>query len=674
MPVESKRRLWSGLRRARAAILLALAPGLVGVGLILWPPAEGLERAGLDILFQWRGARPAPPGVCVVAIDDESYRVFEADRKATWPRGLHAQLIRTLARAGVKAVAFDVEFVDPGDPEQDEELRSALADTGIVVIAAGVELVEDALFNEARQIEPWEPFAKAAAAVAEANLPTDRDGVIRSAWLAPNGRPGLALAAYEIATGDRSHREAESRFIDYYGSARIGIKTVSVYQALDPDRYLPHGFFKGKIAFVGLSNPTASGPAPKDAFRTPFTGGRGETTYGVEIHATIAANLLDGHRFELLHPGLEMGMLVLLPIVALLVFVWLDPRLGAITLPVLAALPWGAAYLAFTRESLWVPAVIPSAIQLPLAYTVSVIWYYLTTVRERERVKRAFSFYLSPDAARQIAEDPSALNLGGEEIVATAMFTDIVGFTTVAESMTAQETAAMLNRYFSEATGHVFATGGTLVKYIGDAVFAIWGAPVRLTDHAARACRTALALARMDAERGISGDVAKRLRTRIGVHTGRMLVGNLGSAQRFDYTAIGDAVNLASRIEGLNKMFGTGAIVSGEAFAAAGDGFVARRIGRVRVVGRHEPVALFELVAAPGETLPASRPDLETFAAALAEFERGAFDRAAAGFREVVARRDGGDGPSSYYLRLCERLQQEGVEPGWSGVIVAESK
>ncbi len=675
MARPSRRRIWSGLRRARAAILLALAPGLVGVALIRWPPAEGLERAGLDLLFQWRGARPAPRGVCVVAIDDESYRVFDADRKQSWPRALHAQLLRSLARAGAKAVAFDVEFVDPGDPEQDEALRSALADTRIAVIGSSVEQVEDSLFNEARQIEPWEPFAKAAAAVAEVNLPTDRDGVIRSAWLAPNGRPGLALAAYEVATGDRSLRESGSRFIDYYGPARIGIKTVSFYQALDPEQYLPRDFFKGKIVFVGLSNPTAAGPAPKDAYRTPFTGGRGETTYGVEIHATVAANLLDGRRFDLLPPALEMGMLVLLPIAALLVFVWLDPRLGAVALLALAAVPWTVAYPAFTRMNLWVPAVIPSAIQLPLAYTVSVIWYYLTTVRERERVKRAFALYLSPDAARQIAEDPSALNLGGEEIVATAMFTDIVGFTTVAESMTAEETAAMLNRYFSEATRHVFATGGTLVKYIGDAVFAIWGAPVRVANHAERACRTALALARMDAERGLADDPARRLRTRIGVHTGPMLVGNLGSSQRFDYTAIGDAVNLASRIEGLNKLFGTGAIVSGEALAAAGAGFVARRIGRVRVVGRSEPVALFELVAAPEEeSAGAHRPDLAAFEAALAAFERGAFDRAADGFRDVLVRRGGSDGPSSYYLRLCERLASEGVEPGWSGVVVADRK
>ncbi len=665
---------WSGLRRARAAILLALVPGLLGAALIRWPPAEGLERAGLDLLFKWRGPLPPPRGVAVVAIDDESYRVLGVDQKGAWPRGLHARLIRALAGAGARAVAFDVLFVDPGDPEQDEALRSAMAETRRVVIGANVELVEDALYKEARQVEPWEPFAKAAAAVGEVNLPADRDGVIRSAWLAPEGRPGLALAAYEVATGDLSHRAEGSRFIDYYGPARIGMKTVSVYQALEPDRYLPRDFFKGRIVFVGLSNPAAPGPTPKDAFLTPFTGGRGETTYGVEIHATIAGNLLEGRRFDLLAPGLEMALLLLLPIAALLIFVWLDPRLGAGALVLLAALLWAVAYAAFTRMNLWIPAVIPSAIQLPLAYTVSVVWYYLTTVRERERIKRAFSFYLSPESARQVAEDPSALHLGGEEIVATAMFTDIEGFTTVAESMTAEQTAAMLNRYFSEATGHVFATGGTLVKYVGDAVFAIWGAPLRVTDHASRACGAALALARMDAQGGGSGDPARRLRTRIGVHTGVMLVGNLGSSQRFDYTAIGDAVNLASRIEGLNKMFRTSAIVSGDTLAAAGDGFVARRLGRVRVVGRQEPIALHELVAESGDATITRPAGLAEFEAALVEFERGAFASAAARFRQVLALRGGRDGPSTYYLRLCERLEQEGAGPDWNGVVVAETK
>lgn len=662
------------LRRVRVALLLALIPAIAGLALIRWAPAAGLERSGLDFLFQARGLRPVPRGVCVVAIDGDSYSALDLDPKQPWPRGLHAELIRKLAREGAKAVVFDVLFEAEGDPEQDEALRAAMAETGIVVIGATVEQIEDPLFAKAKFVEPWAPFADAAAAVGEVNLPADRDGVIRSAWLAPGGRPGLALAAYEVATSARPSEEKDARLIDYYGPARAGVKTVSLYQALDPDQYLPHGFFRDRIVFVGLSEPAASGPAPKDAFRTPFTGARGETTYGVEIHATIAANLLDGSRIDLLPPWLETALFVLLSILALLVFVWLDPRYGAGALLVLAALAWLTAHVAFTRRGYWLPAVIPSAIQLPLAYVASLIWYYLTTVRARDRVKRAFAFYLSPDAVRQVSENPSALNLGGEELVATAMFTDIAGFTTVAESMTAHDTAAMLNRYFSEATEHVFETGGTLVKYIGDAVFAIWGAPVRVQDHAARACRSALALARMDARAGDTADPTKRLRTRIGVHTGPMLVGNLGSSQRFDYTAIGDAVNMASRIEGLNKMFGTRATVSAETLAAAGSGFVARRLGCVRIVGRSEPVTIHELLQGPGADAPPGGPDLETFAAALRSFEHGEFDRAAGEFREVLSRSGGIDGPSSFYIRMCERLRREGVGPAWDGVFSADSK
>jgi len=655
-----RRRVWSALRRTRAALLLALVPGVVGAAIVHWPPTEGLERAGLDLLFKLRDDLPAPQGVAVVGLDSVSYTELGLDPKLPWPRGKHAELIRALQKAGAKAIAFDVIFEGPGSSEEgDEALRSALADSGICTIGATVEVVEDALYNQARLIEPWEPFGEAAAAVAEVNLPADRDGVIRNTWPSPYGRPGLALSAYEIATGDTSQRDDRLRYIDYYGRARIGIKTVSLYQALEPEKYLPKDFFRGRIVFVGVSETAASGQAGKDSFLTPFTGAAGETTYGVEIHATIAANFLDGRQIALPPKWLESALLFFLPVIALLTFTYLKPLWGAGALVVLALLPWAGAHAAFQR-GLWLPTVIPSAIQLPLAYTVSLVWYYMTTVRERERVKRAFSLYLSPDAAKQVAEDPEALNLGGEEIVATAMFTDIAGFTSVAEPMTAKETAAMLNRYFSEATGHVFESGGTLVKYIGDAVFAIWNAPVRLPDHAARACQAAQALARMNPESG--------LKTRIGVHTGPMLVGNLGSSQRFDYTAIGDAVNLASRIEGLNKMMGTRAIVSGETLAAAGAGIPTRKLGRVRVVGRSEPVALHELVS--DEAVEAIK---EPFEAALADFERGDLERAASGFRGVLAARPG-DGPATFYVKECERVRAEASLVPWTGVITAEHK
>ena len=665
---------WRRLRRARAAFLLALIPGMLGIALSHWAPGISLEKAGgLDRLFALRGPRSVPPDVCVVAIDDDSYKTIGRDPNLAWPRGLHAELIRTLKREGAKAVAFDVLFLEAGaDPAQDDAFTKALSETGIVVLGASVELTEDPMFHQSQIQEPFEPFAKAAAAVADVNIPTDSDGVIRFAWPAREGRPGLALAAYELATNDTSQRTADARVLDYYGPTRT-IKTVSIYQALDPQHYLPPGFFKDKIVFVGASMDAEPGLAPKDAFLTPFRNASGGTTFGVEVHATLAANLIEHRQIRLLNPWLELALLLLLPIAASLTFMALRPLAGGLAFLALLAAPWVVAYAGFTSANRWIPVVIPSAIELPVSYGLSLLWYYMTTVRDREKIKRAFGLYLSPEMIRRIAEDPDAVNLGGQEIVGTAVFTDIKGFTSIAEGMSAPDTAAMLNAYFSDATRHVFDAGGTLIKYIGDAVFAIWGAPIRRDDHATQACIAALALARAQADASPDAGPVARLVTRIGVHTGPMLVGNLGSAQRFDYTAIGDAVNLASRIEGLNKAFGTLALASSEAIAATDGRFITRPLGRVRVVGRSEPVELHELIATKDETERAAAAFLPAFASARKAFEAGRFDEAAAAFRATTHLAGGKDGPSTFFADMCERLAAH-PPPSWDGVIVFETK
>jgi adenylate cyclase len=667
---------WRRLRRTRTAFLLALIPGALGVALLHWPLTVSLEkRGGLDKLFLLRGPRTPPSDVCVVAIDDDSYKVIERDPTLAWPRGLHADLIRTLKREGARAVAFDVLFTDPSEehPDQDAAFESALRETGNVVIGSAVVTTEDPLFRQTQIQEPYEPFGKAAARVAFASFPTDSDGVIRFTYPTREGDPVLALAAYEVATGDTSQRGGDVRLLDYYGPAR-SIKTVSLYQALDPKQYLPPGFFKDKIVFVGASmDAEPGGLAAKDSFPTPYRRAQGQTTFGVEIHATFAANLLEKRQIKLLDPWLEGALVFLGPLAASIVFTALGPLAGGVAFVALLALPWTVGYLAFSMAGLWVPVVIPSAIQLPLSYGLSLLWYYLTTARDREKIKRAFGLYLSPEMIRRIAEDPDAVNLGGQEIVGTALFTDIKGFTTIAETMSAENTAAMLNAYFSEATKHVFDAGGTLIKFIGDAVFAIWGAPIRREDHATQACAAALALARaQDADGEKAGPVIS-LATRIGVHTGSMLVGNLGSEQRFDYTAIGDAVNLASRIEGLNKAFGTRALASGETILATDGRFVTRSLGLVRVVGRHEPVVLHELITTQAEKERADTGLLEAFAAARRDLDEGRFDEAALGFKAALDRSGGKDGPSSYFLRAAEELAAA-PPPSWDGVLVMEHK
>ncbi|HEV8337459.1 MAG TPA: adenylate/guanylate cyclase domain-containing protein [Candidatus Polarisedimenticolia bacterium] len=661
-------------RALQAGLLIALIPGLAGILLLHWPPAESLETYGLDFLFQWRGVQAPPDGVCVVVLDDESYEALDVDPALPWPRRLHAELIRTLTREGARTIAFDILFDKPRDAAEDEAFRQALSASGKAVLGETVELTEDPRFRRAQLVEPYSPFASAAAAVGDVGLPTDRDGVIRRAWLVHEDRPSLALAAYEVATSDRRFHEAADRLIDYYGPAR-SVRTVSFYQALEPERHLPAGFFKGKIVFVGIARSSAAGPAAKDAFLTPFRGASGESTFGVEIHATLAANLLEGKRIGLLPGAAEAALLLLLPLLAIAAFMALRPLLGGAAFLLLLVLPPVAGLLAFTRGHVWIPIVIPTLVQLPAAYVLSLVWYYLTTARERERIRRAFSFYLSPDMIQQIAANPGTLNLGGEEIVATALFTDIKGFTPIAEKLTAPETAALLNDYFSGVTGHIFEEGGTLIKYIGDAVFAIWNAPLRREDHAAAACRAALALARSQDDGGPDeAPAAGKLITRIGVHTGPMLVGNLGSAQRFDYTAIGDAVNLASRLEGLNKALGTRALVSGETLDLAGGGFLVRRLGRAQVVGRSEAVEVCELLAEAGEAARIPADALDRFHWALAAFVARRFEEAAEGFQSVRELCGGADGPSEFYLRAIQRLAAEPPPPGWDGVMVIESK
>ncbi len=220
----------------------------------------------------------------------------------------------------------------------------------------------------------------------------------------------------------------------------------------------------------------------------------------------------------------------------------------------------------------------------------------------------------------------------------------------------------------------IFDEGGTLIKFIGDAVFAIWGAPVRVENHAAPALAAALALVRgQDGRNGRHESALSKLFTRVGVNTGYMLVGNLGSEQRFDYTAIGDAVNVASRLEGLNKYLKTQLIAGGPTVFLTKDQFVVRRLGLAQVAGRDEPVEIFEILGRSGEVTVPDAAAVARFEAAVADYTAMRLDQAAEGFREVLAMCGGDDGPSIYYLKIIEHFRRA-LPQNWTGILPFESK
>jgi adenylate cyclase len=314
------------------------------------------------------------------------------------------------------------------------------------------------------------------------------------------------------------------------------------------------------------------------------------------------------------------------------------------------------------------PLVAP---EIAVALTVALVFAarYAIEGRQKRQVKNAFSRYLSPVVIEELLRHPELLRLGGERRVLSIFFSDLQGFTTLSEKMEPETLTAFLNFYLSAMTEIIQDEGGTIDKYEGDAIIAFWNAPLEYPDHAMRAvraalrCQTELQRLMPDFRRWTEGELVMR----IGVNSGPAVVGNMGSRTRFDYTMLGDAVNLAARLEGVNKQFGTRVLISEATKGALGGATATREVARVKVVGRAQPVSVYEPLT--DEQLEARRDDLATFDKALSHYYRGRFSDALELLRGLADR----DPAARAYLARCEPLAANPPEQ-WDGVWVASEK
>jgi len=294
----------------------------------------------------------------------------------------------------------------------------------------------------------------------------------------------------------------------------------------------------------------------------------------------------------------------------------------------------------------------------------SVLFNSVQLYVQKQLYENTLALYLSPKLVKKFSGNPALLKPGAEKQVLTLFFSDIEDFTRLSEGMDSDELASLMNQYFESAVSKcIHRTEGTVVKYIGDAIFAFWSAPEVQTDHAVRACEAALRFRDL-AGQAIDG---RHLRTRIGLHTGLANVGNFGSAQRVDYTALGESVNLASRMEGLNKFLGTGCVMTGDTRAAIGDRFVTRDLGRFRLKGFEKVVAVHELVGWPEEA-ELTRAWRTVFREALLAYRRRDFDTAQRGFLRTIELRPE-DGPSTFYLKRIQDIEGQAQLTHWNGDI-----
>ncbi len=469
----------------------------------------------------------------------------------------------------------------------------------------------------------------------------------------PYGVDGVQIGERFVPTD-----EAGRFFINYRGRAQT-FPTYSVSDILAGK--LPSGTFKDRIVLVGA---TAIGIG--DIRTTPF----GPVFPGPEVHANVIDNILAGDFIE--RPRWAT-VFDLLAIVGLGVLVGLIlPRTSALT----GLLSSGALFAAYVLAAYWLFAkarigvnVVYPVFTVAATYTMLTLYRYLTEERERRRIKGAFQHYVAPDVIEIMLQDPAGMRLGGEEKVLTALLSDLEGFTSFSEHHTPNEVISVLSDYYALMTDEVFAVQGTLVEYVGDELFALYGAPVTQSDHAKRACTSALA---MQAKRKALGDEwAKigrpRIRARTGINSGNMLVGNVGSKYRFHYGAMGDAVNLASRLEGLNKIYGTEIIISGDTAELVDGAFRLRELDMVRVKGREQALRIHELLGTVDMALPAEQERLlSLYEAGLGAYRERRWDEALALFAQCLLIRPD-DGPSQLLQRRCQDYRDRPPAKDWGG-------
>jgi adenylate cyclase len=672
----------------------------------------------LDALFRRVPLPAASPQVVVVTVDQPDLDFFK-NQGVTWPwrRELYGPLIDYCRWAGAKAVIFDVLYTEASSygPEDDQKFAKAAAAAGNVAVPffltreakppnpseadllkqAGLSIPGPAPGGQPAYqavITPIPPLLAAAGALGNVETSPDPDGIFRRvplvALFKDKWLPSLGFAAFHRFAAPGALRftpgglkvgelaiplDGQGRFLLKFRGPSRSHKRFSAANLIASEARRQHGQpplyppadFAGKWVLVGLT-----APGLLDLKASPVA-----AVYpGVEIHATLLDNLLRGDFLRPV-PGwvLWAGTLVLSAAMVLVVL-FFSGLLATLTgFAALAVIYLGLVVGAF-YFSWWADPVLPG-IALGLSFALAAAYSYATEGRQKLYIRRMFGQYMSETVINHLLEHPEKLRLGGERRRVTLFFSDLAGFTTISERLSAETVVSLLNDYLSAMTEIILEEAGTVDKFEGDAIMAFWGAPLEQPDQAARACRAALRqqAALKELNRQFAGLNLPPLSMRIGLHTGDAIVGNLGSAKRFDYTVIGDTVNLASRLEGVNKFYGSHVMASEVTAADCAGAVEFRELDLVAVKGKEQAVRVFEVLGLPGELDPETARRRQNFAQALEHYRHRRFPEAQAGF-EAILTENPEDGPARTYRDRCRKFMEAPPPDNWDTVFRPEGK
>lgn len=687
-------------------------------------PLQAAEWQLWDALQRWDSRHEAPcPDLRFIVLDQRSLDAGEKEFGLSWPwpREAYAQALEFLHKAGARLVLLDFLFSEPSfyGPEDDDTLIKALRAQGhtylsLLAKVQGPKQEVDTLLQTRKDLAPLLSDPKSfpgkmqrgaslpiagilAAATGAGNVAfaPDADGVARRVQPFCNLRgralPCLGVAPLVQGKGatpemrmDRDWLVLGKRRLPLDGRGNLMLRypgkwtnypTSSLIDVIASNMALREhqapaidpALFKDKVVVIG-----SNAEGLLDLRKTPLDA----NTPGFFIHAATWAAVT----YQRVYNTHGQGWIFWLSLLGLALWggwlgTWSFSRASwAVSATGLA---YGVAGLAWLHFEHGVVFLLSPIVAMAAAFGISTGLSYRREQKQKQFIQSAFSQVLSPLVLERLMDEPEKLKAGGEACEVTVYFSDLAGFTKLSEKLEPEALVSILNRYLHEMiTTIVDEQQGYVDKFIGDAVMAFWGAPVPDPDQAFRACRAALRnqakLRALQPELTALG-LPVDLHMRIGIHTGRAVVGMMGSAKKLNYTVIGDDVNLASRLEGVNKVYGTSLMISQETYAALNGRMIARELDHIRVKGKQEATRVYEVVAEPGDLTPGQTALLEAYQAGLKAYRNRAFAEAKQWFTKALEIMPD-DGPSRLYCRRCEQCLKKAPGARWKGITVLRSK
>ena len=593
---------------------------LLTLTLVIWvisqlPIIQLINLSGYNQKFLFRGVQKPKSPIVIVAIDDESITWLS---KWPWPRSYHAKMVDILSKAGAKLIVFDVFFDSPTqfDPKDDIQFAEAVKRAGNVILAANFQNVDHQAMYKVRQLpfkKPIEILDQAALDIGVVHPHLDMDNVVRNFQLIyKSGNelyPSLALQTAHylgrrtpvsvikdnlLVMGQYHIPQHNAKLlINYLGPTKT-FPTIPYAQVFDGSFLKDHpDYFKGKIVLIG-----ASAFELHDVFPTPFS----VTLPGVEIHANVIETILTGKHIYLLPTAAMLLILVFAVALNLLASSFFKMKQLFIFLVAQIIILFIGCALIFKYYSLEIPTYT-LIIALIVTFIVQTTIKFILEEKEKRKIRDVFSQYVAPTVVNELLAHPEKVELGGELKEVTIFFSDIRSFTTFSEGHTPRQVVDQLNEYLDAMTQVIFEFGGTLDKYVGDEIMAVFGAPLPLKDHAKVATRCCVAqwnkLKQLQARWKEEGRTI--LDFGMGLNTGEVIVGNIGSTMHKDYTVIGDAVNLAARLEAATRKYSNDDyicrfLISEHTYDLIKDEFECRFVDEIAVKGKTKATKIYEVI------------------------------------------------------------------------------